>query len=201
MACYSVWNEEERLPLSIRSIEHYVDKILLIDGRYKGFADELPVNSTDRTLEVANKFKNVEIIKCTEPLEIYDKFNLFWTIDADWYLWLDCDEILYGEVRDAIYHVRSKPDVPIWTIKTYTTLWNLYYGKDFPIPKIFRKGCGFKFCKEHAPYYDQYGNQVCHTAPKVPNVAIVGLTELRTDLHTQRKERYRERQSHLFSWW
>jgi hypothetical protein len=201
MACYSVWNEEERLPLSIRSIERYVDKILIVDGRHKGFADELPVQSTDKTLEVARKFNKVEIIQCTESLEIYDKYNMFFTKDADWYIWLDCDEIIYGDIDKAVYMIKTRTDVPIWCIRTFISLERLYNNDFFFIPKVFSRSSGFRFVQEHVPYTDQNGVNLSLTAPALPTVCILGLTELRPELHSRRKAEYRVRQIKRGSWW
>ena len=58
IACYNVYNEIEYLPKSVDSIYRYADKLVFVDGRYKDFHPDKPVESTDGTLEWINDKDN-----------------------------------------------------------------------------------------------------------------------------------------------
>jgi len=58
IACYNIYNEIEYLPKSVKAAYEKVDKIVFVDGRYKGFHEEKTVSSDDGTLEWINDKEN-----------------------------------------------------------------------------------------------------------------------------------------------
>jgi len=51
IACYNVYNENKHLPESVKSVYDHVQKIVFVDGRYKGFYNDKPVASDDGMLQ------------------------------------------------------------------------------------------------------------------------------------------------------
>jgi len=58
IACYNIYNEIEHLPTSVKAAYDKVDKIVFVDGRYKGFHEEKAVSSDDGTLDWINDKEN-----------------------------------------------------------------------------------------------------------------------------------------------
>ena len=201
VACYSVWNEEERIGASIRSVEPYVDKILVVDGRYKGFCEGYSVGSTDLTLRIASKFDKVEVIECEEALPIYEKLNLFFTVSADWYFFICADGIMFGDLRKAFSTIRKRTDVKIWRVQVFTWLKDIIIQRLHVQPRIFSASSGFRYVKEHNFYKDQNGKHIASYAPILDDCWMVELNELCPVERQHRKRLWQTYQKQQGSWW
>ena len=201
MACYSVWNEEERIGASIRSIHRYVNKVLVVDGRYKGFCETYSVGSTDHTLDIVSKFSKVKVIQCEEALPIHEKLNLFFTRSADWYLFMCADGIMFGDLRKAFSTIRKRTDVKIWRMRIYTWLKDIIEGTIHHQPRIFSKSSGFRYVKEHNFYKDHEGKQISVYAPILDDCWMVELNELCPVERQHRKRLWQTYQKQQGSWW
>jgi len=110
IAVYSVYNEGQYLEESILSIKDKVDTIVVVDGAYKKFPHK-PKNfqSTDRTLEIANKYSDILItFKEAWPSEIYKRNKYLLGKPGDVYLHLDGHEIWEGELIPPFGNYRIK---------------------------------------------------------------------------------------------
>jgi len=100
VATLITYNDIETIKDCIKSIENKVDKIIVIDGKFKDFPGEENI-STDGTLECLDSFPKIEIL-FTYGLDEVDKRNNYLNElkDGDICLNLDADEILEGEIPE-----------------------------------------------------------------------------------------------------
>jgi len=103
VAAIITYNDIPILEKCIDSIYNKVDRIIVIDGKYKDFPGESPY-STDGTLEYVDWLSRMEegkisLIKAKDYLEV-DKRNLYFKFlnNGDTFLNLDADEILTGNI-------------------------------------------------------------------------------------------------------
>lgn len=86
------WNEERILPFTLDYYQLFCDKIFIWDNE-----------STDSTLEICERYPNVEVRTWTSNNEINNKLQVDiksyeyrkLSRDADWVIICDCDEFLY----------------------------------------------------------------------------------------------------------
>lgn len=102
-----VYDEERMLPGCLESLAGQVDRIVVVDGAYAHFPHEVP-HSTDRTREVVECF-GAEWVPCPmgedgEPRawERQPEKRSAYLVGAegDWYLRIDADERLVGELPE-----------------------------------------------------------------------------------------------------
>jgi len=100
VATLITYNDIETIKDCIESIEGKVDKIIVVDGKFKDFPGEENI-STDGTLECLDSFPKIEIL-FTYGLDEVDKRNNYLNElkDGDICLNLDADEILEGEIPE-----------------------------------------------------------------------------------------------------
>lgn len=80
----AVYNEEKNLARCLDSVKDIADEIVIVDGQ-----------STDKTVEIAKKYKARIISTANDPLHFHTQKKM--AIDAakgDWVLQLDADECL-----------------------------------------------------------------------------------------------------------
>jgi len=98
VACYPVFNEDEFLECSLKSIYPFVDRIIVLDGAVElmMFCANPDGSSTDRTLEIVRSFPDPEqkimliskrwttlTSKRTAYLELCDEGDIVFTVDGD----------------------------------------------------------------------------------------------------------------------
>lgn len=95
----AVYNEEKNLAACLSSVTSFADEIVVVDG-----------GSTDKTVDIAKKFK-AKIIKTTNPPIFH--INKQKALDActkDWILQLDADEVIPEALKKEIISViNSQP--------------------------------------------------------------------------------------------
>jgi len=104
IACYVVFNEEENIARSIRSVKAYVDGVVIVDACFKSntkYGAEI-THSTDNTMDAAiDACKDIplEYIEAHTRLNEQEARNLYLRCieEGDWALYIDGDEVLYGE--------------------------------------------------------------------------------------------------------
>jgi len=98
IGCIITYNDWPLIKECVESVIGKVDKIIIVDGRYKDFPGEENI-STDGTLEYLKGFPNIEIL-FTYGLDEVAKRNyyLYFMQDGDIVLNLDADEILVGKI-------------------------------------------------------------------------------------------------------
>lgn len=191
LAFYSVWNEEDRIGASIGSIHRYVDKILVMDGRYEGFWEGMPVNSTDHTIEIARKFPKVEILTCSDAMPRHEKLNLAFTKPSDWYLHIDADHVYFGDLGKAFRALRNRKNVKAYRIQTYELLQHIIERKVHHMPRLFHTSLGFRYVKEHSFYIDNKGREVASYAPILEGVWCLEMSEACSEERVKRKMLWR----------
>jgi hypothetical protein len=163
---------------SLRSIKAYVDRFVIVDAVFKSNASTTATHSTDATRQVCELIcppVSFTYFESQEKLTEQDARNKYLAeVDADdWILWLDGDEVLYGEHKDileVVRKIRAGEIEDCVSIPTYTTAI-LYQGlgKDMPVKefatnplintwdyqtKWFRKEPGQQYINELAFYED-----------------------------------------------
>lgn len=121
-ALYVAYNEEARIAESIRSVKAYVDRVVVVDGLFKGNPAE-GLHSTDRQREAAEHgARGVELVYLMphERLAEHEARNLALSQVAlgDWAVILDADEVLYGDHRateEAIRRPAGNYALRVWT--------------------------------------------------------------------------------------
>jgi len=100
VGCIITYNDYPLIKSTIESIIGKVDKIIIIDGRFKDFPGTENI-STDGTLEYLNSFGEIEIL-FTYGLNEVDKRNNYLNElnDGDICLNIDSDEVLVGNIPE-----------------------------------------------------------------------------------------------------
>lgn len=94
-ACIISFNEEKKIEDCLRSLEHIVDEIILVDSL-----------STDRTLDIARKYTD-KIFSQTFLGHIEQKNLAASKAENNWILSLDCDERLTEELQKSILAIKD----------------------------------------------------------------------------------------------
>ena len=178
LACYSVWQDDERLGVSMRSVQPVVDRYVIVDGRYEGFFKDRPVGSTDHTLEIAHRFPSVKTIPLTEALRPVQKRNLYLKESADWYLIMDADEILYGDLKRLRNLLEPKSKVLAYNIPTFLRLSDLAVGKAHTYCRLVHKNAGFHYSRYHWIRLNSDGKTIEEKAQTLDFVKVLALNEL-----------------------
>src|SRR3989304_9807869 len=117
-ACYIVYNESDKIAISLNSIVPYVDKIVMVDGAFAHFKHVFP-ESTDGTKEIAEKICGTKLIwiDCPKKNDKYvpwngqvDKRNAYMEqipLDA-WFYVMDADVIVTGNIEKLFNELRKQ---------------------------------------------------------------------------------------------
>ena len=117
-ACYIVYNEADKIALSLNSIISYVDKVVMVDGAFKHFKHTYP-ESTDDTKEIAEKICGDKLIwiDCPKNNDKYipwenqvDKRNAYLEnipLNA-WFYVMDSDVIVTGNIEKLFNELREQ---------------------------------------------------------------------------------------------
>lgn len=106
-----VKNEEEHLPLCLKSVEGLVDEIIIVD-----------TGSSDRTLEIAKEF-GATIVQTTWENDFSKARNLSLNkSNTEWILYLDADEEFMGNPINIRQQIKEQKKIGYWmTIKSLTS--------------------------------------------------------------------------------
>jgi hypothetical protein len=110
-ACYIVYNEADKIAISLNSILPYVDKVIIVDGAFENFPHIVP-QSTDGTKEVAEKICGNKLIwvNCSKAwISEGAKRNeyLKYIPEGAWFYILDADTIWYGDIESFSNKLRT----------------------------------------------------------------------------------------------
>lgn len=87
----AVFNEEANLERCLKSVESFADEIVIVDG-----------SSTDKTVEIAKKFKAKILVKDNPPMFHINKQKAIDMCTGEWILQLDADEVVSHELAEEI---------------------------------------------------------------------------------------------------
>lgn len=174
------WNDEERIGLALRSIHDYVDRIVVIDGAYEGFAPNMPIESIDHTRVIAEAFPKVEFKQLHERLRPPIKRMIaFEEYEADWYITLDVDEIFFGDMNRMTHVLNNEKPVRGYKVSCYLNLRNFEAKSNFTFTRIVHKSAGFHYQPNHWQRYDKDGKNMDDYCQLIPaKVTVLQTNEL-----------------------
>lgn len=98
----AVYNEEKNLDSCLSSVRSIADEIIIVDG-----------GSTDKTLEIAKRYKAIIIKTDNPPVFHINKQKALEACSCDWILQLDADEIIPQALKNEIVNILAHPPVDI----------------------------------------------------------------------------------------
>ncbi len=122
---YAVHNEEKLLPQSLRSVEPWVDEIVIVDGE-----------STDKTLEIGKEF-GAKIISTTNKVNFHiNKQMAINNASGDLILQLDADEVVDRDLQNFILdiHAQGKKGISAWELSRKNLFFNQWLKKGGQYP-------------------------------------------------------------------
>ena len=174
IACISAYNDAEFIEGAIASTYALADKIVVVDGAYKGFPliNDKPW-STDRTRHIAVEM-GAEVIPTTGVWEDQtEKRNQYFIGGCgDWYLILDSDERIEGDIVLGIeygYRIRVEGT---------------------PFLRLLRHRSGLRYEGTHATLIDDFGYIDPNLPPVQKECWIEHLKDQRSEDRKTRKQAY-----------
>lgn len=144
----AVKNEEQNLALCLDSVIDIADEIVVVDG-----------GSTDKTIDIARKFKAIIIQTNNPPIFHINKQKALESCKGEWILQLDADEVVSPKLRDEVLEIIQNSKFKI----RQSNINNGYYiprknyflghwmkkGGQYPdyVIRLFRNGKGSFPCK------------------------------------------------------
>lgn len=122
-----VKNEEELLPVCLKTVKDWVDRIIIVD-----------TGSTDNTIEIAKSFgAQVEYFQWVNDFSKARNYGLGF-VKTPWCLWLDADDMVLNPeiLPDLMEQCHKRKDNAVWSIykqdaASYQRRLHLFKTKDF----------------------------------------------------------------------
>lgn len=138
--CLATFNEEKNIKDCLESVRRLADEIVIVDG-----------TSSDRTVEIAQKYTSKIIIRENPPMFHINKQKAFEAATRDWILYLDADERVTPELRkEAQYVIRNTQYAGFWIPRKNIIFgkWikNSFWWPDYQL-RLFRRGKAFLPCQ------------------------------------------------------
>ena len=137
----ATYNESKNIKNCLASVIDWADEIIVVDGQ-----------STDDTVDIIKKFKQVKLISTTNKLMFH--LNKQMAIDActsDWILQLDADEVVSPVLKDEILKVITTSEFNGYWLKRQNFFLGRFLTKGgvYPDPtlRLYRRGFGKLPCK------------------------------------------------------
>jgi hypothetical protein len=154
ISVHCIYREAQSLRSSFDSICHYVDALVILDGRFLDFP-ELPEDGTNQIIsETASRFdpkfggEQKFVVFKTEPsLEVEKRELAFRIVKPGCFIFiLDGDEICVGDVKAGLDFVRSKAEDGISVFWVYV---DEPKGNPGWKPRIIKVEEGLRYGKNH----------------------------------------------------
>lgn len=135
-----------------------VDKIYLIDGKYKG-REDLPEYDPDEMKNVVKEYSKVDYVKLHNKTQI-EKRNMYFEMaerdDMDFLIVLDSDEWLHIKDNCVLHTILNRPEQCFPITQTHETIGTQ------PRPRLFKKPFNFRHRENtsgisHGSLYSEYG--------------------------------------------
>ena len=127
------FNNEKTIHECLLSFLPHVDKVVILDGAYERFPHKLESGaSTDETKEICHRLcnpKQLIWVDSEKPLTEIAKNNLMLEHIpvGEWSLWIDADEIIEGEVAEAVKFAETSTFQCIGVpMKSFHPVWHGY---------------------------------------------------------------------------
>ena len=169
-ATVMLYNDRTFLVAMLESIKDYVDSIIICDGAYKLYFEtmlkhdpKLKPWSTDGSLKLIKLIDDKPETKIIKPPNgepwlnqlVKRKAMLDAVPKGDWFLGIDCDEVLMGNPREAFEEVEQSGCVvgqfPIYHAGTDLDRLYMYWH-----PRLFQKVGGMHYFGTHWQLRDAY---------------------------------------------
>lgn len=179
-ALVNIYNDHVLLPIMLASLKGGIDTIIVADGAYKLYLDfykKADKNakpwSTDGTLQLLEVIPNLPPIKLIECIDGKPWINqcvkrtalLDAVPEGDWFIIIDSDEMLYGNVEEGLKEIKESG-----CIVGYTPLYNagldVSHVRPFWHPRVFKKEHGMHYFRKHWLLRDFAGRVVEASYPK-----------------------------------
>jgi hypothetical protein len=119
--CYIVYNEEDKIALSLHTIIEYVDKVIIVDGAFAQREHSNP-QSTDKTKEISEKICGDKLIwvDCKKQDVNYvpwetesEKRNVYLRLvpEGAWFYIIDADVIVTGDVAGTFKMLKENDTI------------------------------------------------------------------------------------------
>jgi glycosyltransferase involved in cell wall biosynthesis len=137
----AVFNEEKNIETCLDSVKDIADEIVVVDG-----------SSTDKTIEIAKKFKAKVIVTNNPPIFHINKQKAVNNATCDWVLQLDADEVvtkdLCREIMSAIQNKDAKQGYFVARKNYFMGKW-MKKGGMYPdyVIRLFKRTRGKFPCK------------------------------------------------------
>lgn len=196
IACLNFFNEIKALKATVASYYPHVDKIVAVDGAYKGYQTEFPY-STDGSLEYLRSMPRVELVEtkkfwrdqCVKRTEYFKPGK-----PGDVFFIVDADEVVIGA-----QNLKLLPERDVG----WVTIQSPLYSRPYKQPRLFSFSPGLRYEGRHHWTYDDKGLVTTHQGMAAGRTsALVPITiDHRRNLHKSRealmaKSAYRAKQRH-----
>jgi len=203
IACYVVYNNIDYFRASLETIHSHVDKIIIVDGRYKHYPGNSNI-STDGTLQVALEYQKkygedkIIILPPRLYLDEIEKRNAYLTSDhvkpGDWIFIIDGDEIPFGHL-DLLKAMLSRERAYVVNVLEYDS--DIKTCEPKMRPRLVKKLKTMKYEHNHYSIIHRGKNVFLHgdyTEKRVYPIQIIHMAKYRSEKVEQAKIDYR---SHL----
>lgn len=164
-ALMTVYNAEETLFDALTALARFVDKIIIIEGRWIGY-EGTGIASTDNTRKEFLRFVSsqpwntkVEVVYMTmlEQMHQYEarNFLLKRVPEGDWVLWIDSDEIITFYPQDFHKLLESIKDSK--GLRVAYAEQPQQIPRIMDMPRLFRKTRGLHYTTNHRYLDDDEG--------------------------------------------
>lgn len=141
IACIPTFNEELNIKKCLKKLK-WIKKVYILDG-----------NSSDKTLQIAKKFKNTKIVKLKQNIDYTKKLNLLLDLNKNkWVFMLDADYVLTNEIikeiRKINLKVLEKNKIYGIKIKIYNKIFNTVINENiYPKKTLIFKNKNYQYKK------------------------------------------------------
>ncbi|MBI3379816.1 glycosyltransferase family 2 protein [Candidatus Gottesmanbacteria bacterium] len=136
----ATFNEEKNIIKCLESVKDWVDEIVIVDG-----------SSTDKTVEIAKKFKAKILVTDNPPIFHINKQKAIDLCRNDWILQLDADEVIKEELKKEILRVIINKQINGYWIPRKNYFLGRWLSKGGQYPdytlRLYKKGKGRLPCK------------------------------------------------------
>lgn len=163
--CINLYNDRTFLAATLESIREVVDSIIVADGayelyykRYKEFTPDAQPYSTDGSLAILKHFKDAPPIHIIHPStgqktcwknQTEKRTALIQAVpDGDWFLILDADEMMMGDVQEGMEKIYDSGCIVAQT-PLYNPGTHLERLRKAWHPRVFKKTPGMHYKGTH----------------------------------------------------
>jgi hypothetical protein len=171
VACFLVYRDADLIRPAILSVAPYVEKIVVLHGKFKGRTLELPDDGTKQIISDLN-LPNLVQEDCGELSEIEFRTHFFdFMEEGDYAFMIDGDEIAYGNIREA-FSTLKEDFIGVWTNEPNGTETGYH-------PKLIKKQKGIHYAVNHFSLFTGEGKKIEMTG-KLQGMEVINLGMLRS---------------------